>query len=218
MFLYCKVRGAMLIRAACSAASELHRNAVIFTHWESEWASLSLSCQLLGGITHWSPLTELFFTGYSIFSLRYTVNGRSRNWCKYNRDSVECNKDNIVPFARKYCPVRHFLIFPSMLSSWLVLPNFLVLFPWLPQGSRVRCICGLEVRHWEDTASGLDSARGLAQVGSCHSTAVGNSSFHPAFSQAPWVVWESSASFFCWMGSGREEILVTVFLISICIS
>lgn len=161
---------------------------------------------------------RFFFTGHSIFSLRYTVKGRSRNWCKYNRVSVECNKDNTVPFARKYCPVRHFLIFPSILSSWLVLPNFLMLFPWLPQGSRVRCICDMEVRHWKDTASGLDSAWGLAQVGSCHSTAVGDSSSHPAFSQAPWVVWESSAVFFCWMGSGREEILLTVFLISICIS
>lgn len=44
-------------------------------------------------------------------------------------------------------------------------PKPLAQFLWLPQGSRVRCICDIEVRCWEDMARRLDPALGQAQEG-----------------------------------------------------
>lgn len=112
---------------------------------------------------------------------------------------VGWNKDNIVLHARKHCPVRCFLIFPSMLSSWLVSPNLLALFPWLPRGSGMRWMRDREVRSCEDMASW----RHPAQARSCNSAAVRDHGSHRAFSQAPWVVaWESNAAFIHWVGSG----------------
>lgn len=123
------------------------------------------------------------------------------------------NKDNIVLCARKHCPVRCFLIFPSVLSSWLVSPNLLALFPCLPRGSRMRCMHDREVRGCEDMASWQHPAQSQAQARSCNSTAMGDHGSHRAFSQAPWVVaWESNAAFICWEGSGRAGVLSYWFL------
>lgn len=122
---------------------------------------------------------------------------------------VGWNKDNIVLHARKHCPVRCFLIFPSMLSSWLVSPNLLALFPWLPRGSGMRWMRDREVRSCEDMASW----RHPAQARSCNSAAVRDHGSHRAFSQAPWVVaWESNAAFIHWVGSGGgQEFFLRVF-------
>lgn len=123
---------------------------------------------------------------------------------------VGWNKDNIVLHARKHCPVRCFLIFPSMLSSWLVSPNLLALFPWLPRGSGMRWMRDREVRSCEDMASWWHPA----QARSYNSAAVRDHGSHRAFSRAPWVVaWESNAAFIHWVGSGGggQEFFLRVF-------
>lgn len=151
LLLDCKAKGPRLAAwAACSAASEGATQKCCHLHL--------LGSQCWHAFLFLIRVLEALFTSHHLLSFcsQFIASSSWGTQCLEGPETcsvVGWNKDNVVLYARKYCPVRCFLFLTSMLSSWLVLPNFLALFPWLPQGSRMRCMHDREVRGCEDVTS-----------------------------------------------------------------